>query len=48
MALSIAGMLADGTTIINDAEAINKTFPTFVTLMQQLGAPIEVKDDHSN
>lgn len=44
MALSIAGMIADGTTIIDDAEAINKTFPGFVKTMQFLGANMRVKD----
>jgi 3-phosphoshikimate 1-carboxyvinyltransferase len=43
MALSLAGLLADGTTIIDDAEAINKTFPRFVELMQSLGATMEVE-----
>ncbi|HEX2548439.1 MAG TPA: 3-phosphoshikimate 1-carboxyvinyltransferase, partial [Gammaproteobacteria bacterium] len=44
MALSIAGMLAEGETIIEDAEAIHKTFPDFVKLMQQLGASIVLAD----
>ncbi len=43
MALSLAGMLAEGTTSIEDAEAINKTFPTFITLMQSLGAKIDLR-----
>jgi 3-phosphoshikimate 1-carboxyvinyltransferase len=45
MALSIAGMLADGTTIIDDAEAIDKTFPTFLKQMQELGAQIKTQND---
>ncbi|MCX7121866.1 MAG: 3-phosphoshikimate 1-carboxyvinyltransferase [Gammaproteobacteria bacterium] len=41
MALSIAGMIADGITVIDDAEAIRKTFPEFVKTLQSLGAQIE-------
>lgn len=44
MALSIAGMIGDGTTIIDDSEAINKTFPTFIKLMQSIGAKMEVEN----
>ncbi len=38
MALSLAGMLAKGETVISDAEAINKTFPNYVEVMKELGA----------
>jgi 3-phosphoshikimate 1-carboxyvinyltransferase len=38
MALSVAGLIAEGTTLIDDAEAIDKTFPTFIETMQALGA----------
>ncbi len=41
MALSIAGLIADGATLIDDAEAIDKTFPTFIETMQALGARME-------
>jgi 3-phosphoshikimate 1-carboxyvinyltransferase len=41
MALSVAGLLADGATIIEDGEAINKTFPHFVELMQAIGAQVK-------
>jgi len=44
MALSIAGLLADGSTTIKDSEAINKTFPSFVEIMQSLGAKMEVRN----
>lgn len=38
MALAVAGMVAQkGTTLISDAEAVNKTFPEFIGLMQNLG-----------
>lgn len=40
MALAVAGMIAEGITLIDDAHAIRKTFPTFVTLMQSLGADL--------
>lgn len=43
MALSIAGMLAEGTTHIEGSEAINKTFPTFIQMMQSLGARMNVE-----
>lgn len=43
MALSIAGMIADGTTVIDEGESINKTFPTFVSIMQSMGARMEVE-----
>lgn len=43
MALSIAGLLSQGETVIDDAQAIQKTFPGFINLMQSLGANMEVK-----
>ncbi|MBI5135269.1 3-phosphoshikimate 1-carboxyvinyltransferase [Candidatus Uhrbacteria bacterium] len=42
MALSIAGLCAQGGTIITTAEGINKTFPNFVSMMQSLGARINL------
>lgn len=45
MALSVAGLLASGSTHVNNAEATKKTFPDFVEVMQQLGANMEV--DHA-
>lgn len=47
MALSVAGMIARGETIIDESEAINKTFPTFVAMMKSLGADMEVEDEVS-
>ena len=38
MSLAIAGLLTDGITTVNTAEAINVTFPNFVQLMGSLGA----------
>ncbi|PIQ69087.1 MAG: hypothetical protein COV91_00565 [Candidatus Taylorbacteria bacterium CG11_big_fil_rev_8_21_14_0_20_46_11] len=43
MALSLAGMLADGETLIDTAEAINKTFPNYVEMMRSLGAKMRQK-----
>ena len=45
MALSIAGMLAEGTTQINTAEAVNITFPTYVDMMKKLGANMVMEED---
>jgi 3-phosphoshikimate 1-carboxyvinyltransferase len=42
MALSIAGLCATHTTYIDDANAINKTFPNYVALMQSLGAKMDI------
>lgn len=44
MALAVAGMLAEGTTEVDDAEATHKTFPNFVEMMQSVGAKLEVRD----
>lgn len=44
MALAVAGMIADEATLIDESEAINKTFPSFVNIMQTLGADMEVKN----
>jgi len=42
MALALAGMIADGETIIDTAEAAAVTYPTFVEDFRKLGANIEV------
>jgi len=47
MALAVAGLGAQGTTIVEGAEAIDVTFPEFVELMLKLGAKISSRDDHS-
>jgi 3-phosphoshikimate 1-carboxyvinyltransferase len=44
MALSLAGMAADGESVIETAEAINVTFPDYVELMKSLGAKMELVD----
>jgi 3-phosphoshikimate 1-carboxyvinyltransferase len=43
MALVLAGLIAEGTTEISTAEAVDVTFPEFVGLMKSLGAKIDVK-----
>ncbi len=42
MALTVAGLLAEGETIIDTAESINKTFPEFVKTMRNLGVNINI------
>jgi len=42
MALSIAGMALNGPITIDTAEAMNVTFPEYVTLMTQLGANMKI------
>lgn len=42
MALALAGMIADGDTIIDTAEAATVTYPTFVEDFKALGAKIEI------
>ena len=42
MALALAGIIAQGQTSITGAEAINKTFPQYVQMMQSLNANMEV------
>jgi 3-phosphoshikimate 1-carboxyvinyltransferase len=42
MALSIAGLVAEGETIIDTAEAIQITFPNFVKLMRDIGADMKI------
>ena len=41
MSLVLAGLLADGETIVEDAKCINDSFPGFVEVMQALGADVE-------
>lgn len=44
MALAVAGLAADGETIVEDTECINDSFPNFVTSLRALGADIEIMD----
>jgi len=43
MSLAVAGLLAEGSTLIDDAQAIQKTFPTFIGMMGSLGANMELQ-----
>lgn len=42
MSLSIAGMNAEGTTVIDTAEAVDVTYPTFIKDFQTLGGQMEL------
>jgi len=42
MALSLAGLIANGKTKITTAEAIKATYPDYVESMKSLGAKMEV------
>ena len=42
MALSLAGMIAEGETTIDSAESIDITFPGYVEKMCQVGARMKV------
>ncbi|MCX8082238.1 MAG: 3-phosphoshikimate 1-carboxyvinyltransferase [bacterium] len=41
MSLTLAGLVAKGTTRITTAEAVSVTFPNFIQLMEYIGAAIE-------
>jgi len=45
MALAVAGLAADGETVIDSAEAMGVTFPTFMELMRRCGARMELVED---
>ena len=42
MALSLAGLIAEGKTEITTAEAIDVTYPNYIKSMKSLGAKMEV------
>jgi 3-phosphoshikimate 1-carboxyvinyltransferase len=44
MALCVAGLIAEGETTIDGAEAINKSYPNFIRAMKSLGADVEVEN----
>jgi 3-phosphoshikimate 1-carboxyvinyltransferase len=48
MALSIAGIIAEGTTTITNGDAINKTYPCFVETLQTIGANANFDKSKSN
>jgi len=41
MSLTVAGLVAHGETVIEDAEELNESFPGFVDTLQKLGANLE-------
>jgi 3-phosphoshikimate 1-carboxyvinyltransferase len=43
MALAVAGLAAEGTTVVEGAEAIDVTFPQFVELVQSLGGNLQAE-----
>ena len=43
MALSVAGLIAEGETVIDTAESVKKTFPGFIKTMKSLGANMHQK-----
>jgi 3-phosphoshikimate 1-carboxyvinyltransferase len=44
MALAVAGLAADGETIIETAESVSVTFPNFSDLMLSVGADIAKRE----
>ncbi len=40
MALVVAGLIAEGETVVEGVEVIADSFPNFVSLMQELGAEL--------
>jgi 3-phosphoshikimate 1-carboxyvinyltransferase len=42
MALTIAGMASEGKTVVDSAESINITYPSFIEDMKKIGAKIEL------
>ena len=41
MSLSVAGLFAEGETVVTTAEAVSITFPNFLDLMNNIGAKID-------
>ncbi|HNW30637.1 MAG TPA: 3-phosphoshikimate 1-carboxyvinyltransferase, partial [Spirochaetota bacterium] len=44
MALAVAGLAAEGETIIETAESVSVTFPNFPDLMASIGADISLRE----
>ncbi|MCS7224078.1 MAG: 3-phosphoshikimate 1-carboxyvinyltransferase [Armatimonadetes bacterium] len=43
MSLAIAGLLADGTTVVENAECVTVSFPEFPNILSELGAQVRVE-----
>ncbi len=43
MALCVAGLLAEGETVVHSAEGVNKTYPLFGDQLNQLGASLQLQ-----
>jgi 3-phosphoshikimate 1-carboxyvinyltransferase len=41
MSLAVAGLIAEGETVIEGWESINDSFPEFPRILQQLGADVQ-------
>lgn len=48
MALAVAGLAAEGKTVVDSAEAMRVTFPNFADLMRRCGASLELKPEGPN
>lgn len=48
MACAVAALSAEGETIIEDAEAVNKSYPDFYNDIQQLGAVVKIQQAAGN
>jgi 3-phosphoshikimate 1-carboxyvinyltransferase len=44
MSAIIAGLIAEGETVVDDVECINTSFPDFFELLQRAGAKYELID----
>jgi 3-phosphoshikimate 1-carboxyvinyltransferase len=47
MALTVAGMVAQGRTLITEGESVKKTYPKFVETMQRMGANLSIDNPPS-
>lgn len=45
MSLAVAGIMAEGETVIDSAEAVSVTFPGFFDLMKEINADIEIIEE---
>ncbi len=45
MSLAVTGLVAEGETIIEEAQELNESFPGFVETLQGLGAEAEMRDE---